>query len=94
MTWQQIFTEIELQSPTLLQRVKKQVWNEQKTQFLPVEFVRIFTLTSGDRSEACEWHRTNYGEPRYLGAWWHDDRSIWLREDLATFWLLKTGSHQ
>jgi len=75
-------------TPARTARVRKQIWDNDKREFVVVHFVRVFTLTRRDLDQAREWHRENYGAPVYLGHWWHDDHSIWLRESLATFWLL------
>lgn len=91
MGWQQyhhmIYDDV---VPARTQQVRKQVWDPDEQEFREVRFVRVFMGSRQDLDKARDHHRQNYGEPRYQGSWWHDDHSIWLRESLATWWLLKT----
>jgi hypothetical protein len=76
--------------PSRTMRVRKQIWNDEKQEFQPMTFIRFFYVDLGEKlHKAREYHREQYGAPSYLGAWWTDDHSIWLRESLATFWMLK-----
>lgn len=91
MTWSQYDPDIweEIKQARTLQ-VRKRIWDQEQQQFLEVRFVRVFVHERSELDKAVEHHRRDHGEPQYQGAWWHDDRSIWLRESLATWWLLKT----
>lgn len=90
MTWTQYNPEIfwEEFKPARSMRVRKQIWDAELNKFVPVTFVRFY-LRGDSRDRAREYHFETYGEAQYLGAWWWDDSSIWLRESLATFWTLK-----
>lgn len=93
MPWQQHNPEIIWQEigVSRTQQVRKQIWHAQDQQFQEVCFVRVYIASRQDLEDACDQLRHDHGPPRYQGAWWHDDRSIWLRESLATWWLLKNG---
>jgi hypothetical protein len=68
--------------------VHKRIWNADQEIFEPVTFVRVFG-TNTELNSGIDFHTEHYGAPRRGITWWHDYDSIWLREDLATFWLLK-----
>lgn len=72
-------------------QVRKRIWDQEQQQFLEVRFTRVFINVRSELERAIDQHREEHGAPQYQGAWWHDDRSIWLRESLATFWLLKNS---
>jgi hypothetical protein len=92
MTWtqynpDQFWEEVQ---PSRTMRVRKQIWNDEKQEFQPMTFIRFFYVDSREKlHKAREYHHEQYGAPSYLGAWWADDHSVWLRESLATFWMLK-----
>lgn len=93
MGWQQLNSEMiwqDLEVSRTLQ-VRKRIWDPADQAFREVRFVRVFIDNRTDHERAIQEHRRDHGEPCYQGAWWHDDRSIWLRESLATWWLLKNG---
>jgi hypothetical protein len=91
MTWSQYDPDIwEAINQARTLQVRKRIWDQEQQQFLEVHFVRVFVNERSELNTAIEQHRRDHGEPQYQGAWWHDDRSIWLRESLATWWLLKT----
>jgi hypothetical protein len=87
MTW----TYWEEIKPSRTLSVRKRIWDHQRREFLEVRFVRVFISNDVELRRAIDDHRRDHGDPQYQGAWWHDGCSIWLRESLATFWLLKTG---
>lgn len=72
-------------------KVTKMIWDESEQRFAPVVFIRIFFDSKTQLEDAIEYHKTTYGESEYQGSWWQDNTSIWLRESLATFWLLKNA---
>ena len=75
-------------TPSKTLKVEKKIWNPQLEIFEPVTFVRV-SYGGSELSTAIEFHTECYGKPKRQGQWWHDRDSIWLRSELATFWLLK-----
>jgi hypothetical protein len=83
--------EIQQLTPTKTTVVHKRIWNPDQKIFEPVTFVRVFH-SRYELDSVIKYHTEHYGEPKLQGKWWHDRNGIWLREELATFWLLKTSS--
>lgn len=92
MGWQQYHHMIyeDLVPPRTI-KVRKQVWDPADQEFREQWFVRVYISNRQDLVDAIDYHRRNHGEPCYQDSWWHDDQSVWLRESLATWWLLKHG---
>ena len=80
---------IDLDQSRRTMQVRKRIWDAEHNQFREVCFVRVFIHSRQDLSDAMDNLKLAQGEPSYQGSWWHDDRSIWLHERLAVWWLLQ-----
>jgi hypothetical protein len=83
--------EIQYTVPARTTVVHKRIWNPDQKIFEPVTFVRVLH-SRYELDSVIKYHTEHHGKPQLQGKWWHDRNGIWLREELATFWLLKTSS--
>lgn len=75
----------------------KRIWDDKDKQFHVARFMRVErSYISRDQiKQYTEELELNYGRPEYLGSWWiNANNDIWMRDSVATFWMLKYGGRR